>query len=85
MRGYFIGAALVVAHENFKFKLKFNDIAGSLSYAIFISHFLFIWLSEFWLRGVNLAFVTTGSIIFGFINFYLIEQKINKIRFIKQA
>ena len=46
MLGYLIGAAIVLAHEKFKFKLKFNDIAGSLSYAIFISHFLFIWLSE---------------------------------------
>ena len=85
MLGYLIGATIVLAHEKFKFKLKFNDIAGSLSYAIFISHFLFIWLSEILLGNVNLAFVTTGSIIFGFINFYLIEQKINKIRFRKQA
>ena len=85
MLGYLIGAAIVLAHERFKFKLKFNDIAGSLSYAIFISHFLFIWLSQLLLGNVNLAFVTTGSIIFGFINFYLIEQKINKIRFRKQA
>ena len=85
MLGYLIGAAIVLAHEKFKFKLKFNEIAGSLSYAIFISHFLFIWLSELLLENVNLAFVTTGSIIFGFTNFYFIEQKINKIRFRKQA
>ena len=83
--GYLVGAAVVLAHERLKIKLKFNDIAGSLSYAIFISHFLFIWLSQLLLGNVNLAFVTTGSIIFGFINFYLIEQKINKIRFRKQA
>ena len=83
--GYLVGAAVVLAHERFKFKLKFNDIAGSLSYAIFISHFLFIWLSEFWLGGVNLVFVTGGSVVFGLINFYLIERKINKIRFKKRV
>lgn len=83
--GYLVGAAVVLAHERFKFKLKFNDIAGSLSYAIFISHFLFIWLSEFWLGGVNLVFVTVGSVAFGLINFYLIERKINKIRFRKRV
>lgn len=79
--GYLIGAALVLAHERFKFKLKFNDIAGSLSYSLFISHFLFIWLSRFLLGSVNLTFITAGSVAFGLVNFYLIERKINKIRF----
>ena len=83
--GYLFGTMIVLTHERFKFKLKFNDIAGSLSYSLFISHFLFIWLSQLLLGSANLAFITAGSVVFGLANFYLIEQKINKIRFKKHS
>lgn len=65
-------------------RAKFNDIAGSLSYSLFITHFLFIWISRFLFGNVNLAFITVSSIVFGLVNFYLIERKINKIRFKKR-
>ena len=71
------------ASKKANLRAKFNDIAGSLSYSLFISHFLFIWISRFLLGSVNLAFITAGSIVFGLVNFYLIERKINKIRFKK--
>ena len=71
------------ASKKANLRAKFNDIAGSLSYSLFISHFLFIWISRFLFGSVNLAFITAGSVVFGLINFYLIERKINKIRFKK--
>lgn len=79
--GYLLGVLLVLTHEKFKFKLKFNEILGSLSYSLFISHFLFIWISEYVFDIQNLYFITLGSIVFGLVNYYLIENRINKIRF----
>lgn len=72
------------ASKKANLRAKFNDIAGSLSYSLFISHFLFIWISRFLFGSANLAFITAGSVVFGLINFYLIERKINKIRFKKR-
>lgn len=72
------------ASKKANLRAKFNDIAGSLSYSLFISHFLFIWISRFLFGSVNLAFITVSSIVFGLVNFYLIERKINKIRFKKE-
>lgn len=79
--GYLVGIFIILAHENSKVKLKFNNFFGSLSYAIFIIHFLFIWISEYLLGTQNLVFITISSMVFGFINFYLIENYTNKIRF----
>lgn len=79
--GYLLGVLLVLTHEKFKLKLKFNEILGSLSYSIFISHFMFIWTSEYILGVHNLYFITLGSIVFGLINYYLIENRVNKTRF----
>ena len=77
-------AQIKSASKKANLRAKFNDIAGSLSYSLFISHFLFIWISRFLFGSVNLAFITAGSIVFGLVNFYLIERKINKIRFKKE-
>ncbi|WP_169942967.1 acyltransferase [Campylobacter sp. RM15925] len=79
--GYLLGVLLVLTHEKFKFKLKFNEILGSLSYSLFISHFLFIWISEYVFNIQNLYFITLGSIVFGLINYYLLENRVNKTRF----
>ena len=81
LSGYLLGVGLVLTHERLKFKIKFNEIFGSLSYSLFISHFLFIWLSEYLLGVRNLAFITICCVIFGLINHFLIERNINKVRF----
>ena len=77
-------AQIKSASKKANLRAKFNDIAGSLSYSLFISHFLFIWISRFLFGSVNLAFITAASVVFGLVNFYLIERKINKIRFKKE-
>lgn len=79
--GYIVGTMLVILHEKYKPKVRFNELMGSLSYSVFISHFLFIWISEYLFGSVHLLFVLLGSLCFGLINYFTIERTINNIRF----
>lgn len=79
--GYLLGVLLTLTHEKFRIKIKFNEVLGSLSYSLFICHFLFIWFSKYFFEEQNLALITISSVTFGLINYYLIESRINKIRF----
>lgn len=79
--GYIVGVLLVALHEKYKPKIIFNELMGSLSYSVFISHFLFIWISEYLFESVYLLFVMLGSLCFGLINYFIIEKVVNNIRF----
>lgn len=79
--GYIVGVLLVALHEKYKPKIRFNELMGSLSYSVFVSHFLFIWISEYLFGSVHLLFVLLSSLCFGFINYFTIERTINNIRF----
>lgn len=79
--GYILGVLLVALHEKYKPKIKFNELMGSLSYSVFISHFLFIWISEYFFGSVYLLFVLLGSLCFGLINYFIVEKVVNNIRF----
>ena len=82
--GLLFGVPLVYTIAHSSIKLPFNRVMGSLSYGLFLSHFLAIWLVEYF----NIAFdiplyssiqIIAISLAIAFSGLLLIEVKITKI------
>lgn len=79
--GIFLGVLLIIQIKDSR-RLKFNQELGSMSYSIFLIHFLFIFI----FRDYNLnsyffnLCVFSSSLIFSILAYYLIERKLNNWR-----
>jgi len=87
--GILVGTPLVAFLLKRERKSKINKFFGYLSYALFLSHFLAIWVYEYLSISSNvilkLVFVTIFSILFSIAGVYFIDLKIEKIRFKQNA
>lgn len=79
--GIFLGVLLIIQIKDSR-RLKFNQELGSMSYSIFLIHFLFIFI----FRDYNLnsyffnLCVFCSSLIFSILTYYLMERKLNNWR-----
>ncbi|QYA61161.1 acyltransferase family protein [Campylobacter fetus] len=78
--GYLIGVIIISMHERLKIKLPFNNIFGSLSYILFLSHFLGIWSCRYIFGKDNLFAVTVISIFISLLVYFICERPITKYR-----
>ncbi|WP_170137385.1 acyltransferase family protein [Thermovibrio guaymasensis] len=83
--GIILGTPVVYWAIINKKNLPFNRFLGSLSYGVFLSHFLSIWLLEYIGISPNnlyyLLLITIIVILISVIGVFLIEKPIEKIRF----
>ncbi len=73
--GILIGIPLIYILSKVKIKLPFNPIFGSLSYAIFLSHFLSIWIIDYFLDKKETILILVLTIFISF-NGVFLEKKI---------
>lgn len=79
--GIFLGVLLIIQIKDSR-RLKFNQELGSMSYSIFLIHFLFIFIfGDYNLNSYffNLC-VFSSSLIFSILAYYLMERKLNNWR-----
>lgn len=87
--GLFIGVPLIYFMSRTKIKFPLNFLFGSLSYGLFLSHFLSIWILEYFDFNIEnillkICAVFFLSILISYIGVVAIEKKINSIRNIKK-
>lgn len=84
--GYILGIIFILLLGRLNLKeiyKKIDTFLGMLSYNIFISHFLVIWLVR-WLTGeTNQLFVILGTIFYSTIIYFTIDRPVNQLRFKK--
>jgi peptidoglycan/LPS O-acetylase OafA/YrhL len=83
--GLGIGIPLVVIGTRTRITLPFNGLLGSLSYGVFLSHFLMIWGLDF--LGMpeqgcsrHILTVTAGSTAMAFIGVRYLETRVDRVR-----
>jgi peptidoglycan/LPS O-acetylase OafA/YrhL len=83
--GFLVGVPLVYALSKVKQKLPYNALLGSLSYGVFLSHFLSIWILNY--MGIPLShpslslFVILISLFISYIGILFVEKHVNKVRY----
>jgi len=82
--GLLIGMPLLICLANIRIKLPFNSIAGSVSYGVFLMHFLFIWIYDElgFLKSSSVSdqLILVVSVCMGsLVSVYVVENKIKKI------
>jgi peptidoglycan/LPS O-acetylase OafA/YrhL len=83
--GMILGIPLVHLLGRVRMKLPWNARLGSLSYGVFLAHFLMIWLLDHWgLSGVDIVirvvWVTAGSTLIAFFGVRFLEDRVDRIR-----
>lgn len=83
--GVLIGIPLIRCMGRSQVKLPWNSILGSLSYGVFLSHFLVIWWLDYtgWIDKHSPAYIpaiTIGSILVAYSGVTLLERQIDRIR-----
>jgi peptidoglycan/LPS O-acetylase OafA/YrhL len=85
--GILIGIPIITYIANSKIKLPINHFLGDLSYGIFLSHFLSIWIIEYYTlvnQSINpysyVAAVFIISLFFSCSGVFIIENSIKKYR-----
>ncbi len=83
--GIFAGIPLIYFPGKKKIKLPWNALLGSLSYGVFLSHFLLIWCLDYTdLINKNtmlyIPAITLGSIFIAYSGVIIIEKRIDLIR-----
>jgi len=82
--GLLIGIPLILLNSWMKVKIPFNTVAGSVSYGVFLMHFMLIWALD------EVGFVDKGALsyiitlivsvcLFSLLSVYLVENKIKNI------
>ncbi len=77
--GILIGIPLIYLLSKVKRKLPFNSLFGSLSYAIFLSHFLSIWIIEYFLSKKETISIVILTILISFSGIFL-EKYIKNLK-----
>ncbi|EQB34360.1 hypothetical protein M947_11370 [Sulfurimonas hongkongensis] len=80
-----VGIPLIYALKHIKIKLPLNSLLGSLSYGVFLSHFLSIWILQYLGFSKNhsllyLISIFILSILVSYSGIVLIEKKVTKLR-----
>ena len=83
--GILFGMPLVMIISQMKRKLAGDAFLGSLSYAIFLSHFLVIWILQHFgyfstSKFTYVFFLTLLSLLIGYIGVTFVEKPLQKIR-----
>lgn len=77
--GLIIGVPLIFIISKQKIKLKYNTILGQLSYGVFLSHFLAIWLLDFYNisreNNFYILYVSAISFFIAYIGVILFEHR----------
>jgi peptidoglycan/LPS O-acetylase OafA/YrhL len=86
--GLLVGIPLVYGVSKVKQKLPLNALLGSLSYGIFLSHFLSFWILDY--IGITkshsygyLLFVILISSLISLVGILFVEKRVNKVRNIR--
>jgi len=83
--GIIVGAPIVYMNLKLKLKLPFNRTLGNLSYGVFLSHFLAIWILEylgFPKKGILFPIsVSVITLTIAWVGVTLVDKKVEKIRF----
>lgn len=85
--GLLVGIPLVLLISKTKMKLPFNTLLGSLSYGIFLTHFLSIWILEYIGISSNITFsyivkISLLSLSISLFGVLIIDRNVTKIRYI---
>lgn len=76
--GILIGIPLIYLLSKVKRKLPFNSLFGSLSYAIFLSHFLSIWIIDYFISKKETILILILTIFISSIGLFL-EKNVEKM------
>ena len=77
--GILIGIPLIYILSKIKIKLLFNSYFGSLSYAIFLSHFLSIWIIDYFLGQKDTLLIVILTLFISNIGLF-VEKKIRNLK-----
>ncbi len=88
--GLLVGIPIVFLLSKTKIKLPLNHILGSLSYGLFLSHFLSIWILDYYDVEINniylyVVYVTLLSLCISLFGTIFVEKFANKLRFMKKT
>jgi peptidoglycan/LPS O-acetylase OafA/YrhL len=83
--GMILGIPLVFFLGRTRIKARWNVLAGSLSYGVFLAHFLIIWLLDHLDAaapgsGFHIPAVTAGSVLIALIGVTCLESRVDRIR-----
>jgi len=83
--GMILGIPVVYLFGRTRLKLPFNALFGSLSYGVFLAHFLMIWFVDHCglssaVTGIQVFCVTTGSTLIAFFGVRYLETHVDRIR-----
>jgi len=83
--GLFLGIPLVFWGSRTRIKLPYNALLGSLSYGVFLAHFLMIWILDYlWPTGVSpvlqIPAVFLGSVGIAWTGVRYLETRMDRIR-----
>lgn len=86
--GLLVGMPLVYVASKVKRKLPLNTLLGSLSYGVFLSHFLSFWILDYIGITKNQSYLYVLSVILlstliSFIGILSVENRVNKLRKVK--
>ncbi len=87
--GILIGVPIILAISKLKISLSFNSTLGSLSYALFLTHFLAIWVLEYIgvpsaITFIYIVKLTSLSLAISIVGVYSVEKSITKIRILNK-
>ncbi len=87
--GLLLGIPLVILGSRTRITLPYNALLGSLSYGVFLAHFLVIWfldcLGLTGLRpGMLISAVTLGAVVVAFAGVRFLEAPVDRIRKIEK-
>jgi len=88
--GLLLGIPLVFFGSRSRVKLPYNALLGSLSYGLFLAHFLMIWLMDYLgppglSPSLRVLAVFLGSVGIAWIGVWCLERRVDRIRKIKSA
>lgn len=83
--GMMLGIPVVYLFGRSRVKLPFNALFGSLSYGVFLAHFLMIWFVDHWGlssagTGIQVFCVTAGATLIAFFGVRYLETHVDRIR-----
>jgi len=87
--GLLVGIPLLFFMAHTRIKLPLNALLGSLSYGVFLSHFLAIWIVKYFdlyskSIFILLPLIAFLSIVISLFGVWTVENQVNKIRFGKK-
>jgi peptidoglycan/LPS O-acetylase OafA/YrhL len=83
--GLFLGIPLVFIGSRTQMKLPHNALLGSLSYGVFLAHFLVIWVLDYLIPFVmapplQIFAVTLGSVGIAWVGVRCLETRVDRVR-----